>query len=363
MIRELDSGSRVSSLDGLRGIAVLIVFFSHTSGRGMPLSDQLNFHGIGHIGVYLFFVLSSFLLTLQLLKKDLSFKNLTKFYIKRFLRIIPLYYVIVIGVFFIEQYTGGINEKYLNIGGTRSLMLHFSFYQGNSVFWSIVIEMQFYLIVPLIIYLLKQIPKLTIFGLSSLAFLNFILYTSKLISWPSQNEYIELITTNAHGKGGYLDVFICGILAAYFYEKYSAMLNRWNKEIGWGSFFLFALLLFVSVVVISKNFLGIEEVYRDLRYFSIVYGFIFSLFLVSLMLGSPVQRLFSWKPIRFIGIIGFSFYLLHMAIFQCINLTEINPTLKFILAFLFTSLISLISFLSIERGSINLAKKINAYIK
>jgi len=51
----------LSYFDGIRGLAVLIVWLSHSSGRGMPIADFLNFVGIGHIGVMLFFVLSGFL--------------------------------------------------------------------------------------------------------------------------------------------------------------------------------------------------------------------------------------------------------------------------------------------------------------
>ncbi len=48
-------------LDGLRGIAVLFVWMSHSSGRGQALG-WLNLHGVGRLGVYLFFVLSAYLL-------------------------------------------------------------------------------------------------------------------------------------------------------------------------------------------------------------------------------------------------------------------------------------------------------------
>jgi peptidoglycan/LPS O-acetylase OafA/YrhL len=59
---------RIPGLDGLRGIAALIVVLSHTSIRKMYLAPGLDFGGIGKSGVYLFFVLSVMLLTSQMLE-------------------------------------------------------------------------------------------------------------------------------------------------------------------------------------------------------------------------------------------------------------------------------------------------------
>ena len=53
----------VHALDGLRGLAVLMVFLSHTSLSGHRALPFVNFAGTGKMGVFLFFILSSFLLT------------------------------------------------------------------------------------------------------------------------------------------------------------------------------------------------------------------------------------------------------------------------------------------------------------
>ena len=363
MIHELRTESRIAALDGLRGIAVLLVFFSHTSGRGMNLIPQLNFHGIGHIGVYLFFVLSSFLLSVALLKIDFTLKNILRFYVKRAFRIIPLYYLLVTVIFLIEKGVGDMSTNYLHIGDFRSLMLHYSFYQGNSVFWSIVIEMQFYVVVPLIILLLRIIPRLTILGLVFIMGINSLLYTCELIGWPVHLDYIKWVTPNAHGKGTYIDIFICGILVAYLYVNHNNWLSRNKIKLTASSSILFFLLLACTILLVSEKIFSIEQPLRDLRYMSVLYGAIFSLFLLSLCFESKVRKALSWKPLRFIGIIGFSFYLFHMAVFQFLNLFELNSSIKFILALILTSTISTLSFVTIERWSIGFAKKINKYIE
>ena len=55
----------IPALDGLRGLAVLLVLLSHMSLHGINIIEPLDFSGIGKAGVYLFFSLSAFLLTWQ----------------------------------------------------------------------------------------------------------------------------------------------------------------------------------------------------------------------------------------------------------------------------------------------------------
>ena len=90
----------VKSLDGLRGIAVLFVVLSHSSIEGFFSWSPLDFKGIGKTGVYLFFILSAFLLDRQIIFKlrkgqadNLYWLN---YVIRRFLRIYPLFAVALI---------------------------------------------------------------------------------------------------------------------------------------------------------------------------------------------------------------------------------------------------------------------------
>ena len=79
-------------LDGLRALAVSSVLFAHF----FPLKYQLSLP-FGSAGVQLFFVLSGFLITSILLRsKDVKLsKSLKNFYARRFLRIFPLYYLVL----------------------------------------------------------------------------------------------------------------------------------------------------------------------------------------------------------------------------------------------------------------------------
>jgi len=142
-------------LDGVRTIAVLMVVFHHWYTR------PTNFHLSGAMGVGLFFVLSGFLISNILLKQQAAFQSgvagvknqiLKTFYLRRTLRIFPIYYV----------YVGGL--LLLGIGDTREiwgwlvgyaynllLFITNNWYNGYvEHLWSLAIEEQYYLIWPIL---------------------------------------------------------------------------------------------------------------------------------------------------------------------------------------------------------------------
>lgn len=88
------------ALDDLRGIAVMLVLLSHASNVGIHFQYLLNFQKIGKAGVYLFFVLSAYLLDRQIAiafinnkSSKLYWKN---YFVRRFLRIYPLFVIALI---------------------------------------------------------------------------------------------------------------------------------------------------------------------------------------------------------------------------------------------------------------------------
>ncbi len=92
--RSLADTLTIKSLDGLRGLAVLLVLLSHMSNAQMHLLPFLDFSGLGKAGVYLFFSLSAFLLTWQALKQAQQApdpKYWLAYLLRRALRIYPLY--------------------------------------------------------------------------------------------------------------------------------------------------------------------------------------------------------------------------------------------------------------------------------
>lgn len=162
------------NLDGIRFIAALLVILHHASdyrayqGKGLPNYLRPYVGDLGTYGVTLFFVLSGFLIFYLLFseKKWTGDISIRKFYIRRILRIWPLYLgfglVLILGIdlFFSRMHTPvhtpiGENLFYLF---TFSINLQLLFAPLNKgiidLYWSVCIEEQFYLVVP---WLVKKV--------------------------------------------------------------------------------------------------------------------------------------------------------------------------------------------------------------
>jgi len=153
----------IPELDGVRGIAILLVMVYHFGTSTKPgglLGDVL---GLGWIGVDLFFVLSGFLITGILLDPKGSPHYFPYFYIRRVLRIFPLYYLTILLFFnLVLPIAHRFNQlSYISISQQIWYLLYLvNWYGGwgHSIvpfghFWSLCIEEQFYLIWPVLIAL------------------------------------------------------------------------------------------------------------------------------------------------------------------------------------------------------------------
>ncbi|MEO0684493.1 MAG: acyltransferase, partial [Cyanobacteria bacterium J06649_11] len=153
-----DKTRYVKSLDGLRGLAVLIVMLSHTSNTGLLLSEYLDFSLIGKSGVYLFFVLSAYLLDRQIAVflrrpnngKSAYWKN---YFLRRFLRIYPLFVIALIS-YALVSYLGFDTQILL-----ADIVPHLLLQEGKLVFWSIPVEFKYYFISPLIMIFFDRVLK------------------------------------------------------------------------------------------------------------------------------------------------------------------------------------------------------------
>jgi peptidoglycan/LPS O-acetylase OafA/YrhL len=158
----------IPALDGLRGIAVILVMLHHftyyrpTAGVDALIGDVLFF---GWTGVDLFFVLSGFLITGILLDTRDSERYFTTFYARRILRIFPLYYLVLFVAFIVLPKFPAVHPV---LSGQAELppqwpywlyLTNFSIAEGGwvhgwvDVAWSLAIEEQFYLVWPLVIWL------------------------------------------------------------------------------------------------------------------------------------------------------------------------------------------------------------------
>ena len=173
------------NLDGLRFIAFFLVFLQHSLGGEISIDPTLGFLPrflwlslrAGGIGVSFFFVLSGFLIT-YLILREIALKgklDVISFYIRRALRIWPLYYVVITFGFlslpFIKTIIGGLpNTEIGNPLYYYAFLSNFDLIKagGNgmvsiNIAWSIAVEEQFYLLWPLLFFFTKPKHYLFIF--------------------------------------------------------------------------------------------------------------------------------------------------------------------------------------------------------
>ena len=185
---------RYPFLDGFRGIAILFILFRHARdafnlnnifGQYDPISDGIYFKTLaifkydllrcyegvqfiinkikGVIGVEMFFVLSGFLITRSLLTADLSKFALIKFYQRRFFRIYPAYFLLILVsfiVFFRHFELGIVDACYQSTKYLFFLQNYFPVVNPLlSHTWTVVIFEQFYFFCPLVILLVHRLIK------------------------------------------------------------------------------------------------------------------------------------------------------------------------------------------------------------
>jgi peptidoglycan/LPS O-acetylase OafA/YrhL len=181
------SADRDLRLDGLRGLAILLVMLYHTTQYGVaraPLEVAMTVvPSVGWSGVDLFFVLSGFLITGILLEARGRASYFRAFYARRVLRIFPLYYTVLAFFFFVvpnieifaavdhfwypdaerEQiwfWTYLSNLQVVRAGGWQ--------HQALSITWSLAIEEHFYLFWPAVVWLCGERRLLWVCGLTAL---------------------------------------------------------------------------------------------------------------------------------------------------------------------------------------------------
>lgn len=171
------SPSRIPELDGLRGLAILMVVVYHYVGTGPSgppgsmVTSVRRFCGLGWSGVDLFFVLSGFLIGGILLDARDSPHYFRTFYLRRVHRILPIYYVFVVAFAAAAFFSNGHMPPPLVLSplAPRFLPVYLLFLQNifpqlGTIFthqwlaplWSLAVEEQFYLVVPLLI---RYLPR------------------------------------------------------------------------------------------------------------------------------------------------------------------------------------------------------------
>jgi peptidoglycan/LPS O-acetylase OafA/YrhL len=322
---------RIPELDGLRAFAVTAVFLDHTSARLK----------LGWIGVDLFFVLSGFLITGILVRsKNQSFSRyIGEFYARRVRRILPPYIAILVITTLVFGF-GWLANWYLYFGAMNFLL---SFGLGPPtiwLLWSLAVEEQFYLLWPVVIFLMnrKQIGGCAVALLLLAPLLRFLCTSLFRNHWM----IYSLLPFR-------MDTLAAGALIALNRHRFS----RRNAIMG-ATVVLFAGL--GGIIWLAKHQLSGSSntptsnvVVYESTLFIVTGVFLLALFGIG-------KSVLCFAPIRWLGTISYSVYLFHVTAIYLAFRPSIAPTLRPLVGALLTVGYATGMWFLVERPILNFGK-------
>ncbi|WP_228857415.1 acyltransferase family protein [Desulfomarina profundi] len=305
-----------------------------------------GFRGTGMVGVALFFCLSGYLLCLPFAgegSRIVSAEYMKNYFARRFCRILPMYYfVLTAGYFYSQRY-----EDYF-----RSLL----FLQGNSILWTVLQEIHFYTLLPLIFMIHHFIFRGRLTGI--LIFLGG-------VGFAYNHNWLPIHTMYGmeHTMPLYLGVFLVGIMMGYFYQKWDRIKYKDILSLlGHPGVILIMFVLAVSLPELRNFIVGHRVV--ESWVLEGIYPYLTGCLILGLSITerNRVQKFFSHSWLRAVGLISYSVYLLHpvfLDLVKYIFLVYLNIQPNGVVKFLFTLVLvipaSVMTYTYIERPFIRRA--------
>ena len=329
----IKADGRISALDGLRGIASLMVVAYHfgphivrDANSGFVFLHRLP--PLWFEGVDLFFVLSGFLISGILVGARESPRYFQTFYARRLLRIFPLYYLVLLGyglaiaLWRVDTSTR-LFENPLPVWTYATYLQNFAMAASNTFgpiwlagSWSLAIEEQFYLTLPTVI---RRVSDRGLFRIAFVGFVGAPLVRALIQLFkflPPIANYVLLPTR--------VDALAAGVLVMLAMRHRERWVMMHRRGIVWGTVSVF---LVWTLYPYLPNSLAIRLGFIN----SSVTAATFALILLSLLIFpmSVAARLFSTRPMRNFGNMAYSTYLFH-PILLCVAFRFIrgrDPTL------------------------------------
>lgn len=332
-------------LDGIRCLSIVAVMYFHFTGADGRL---------GILGVDLFFILSGFLITTLLLREreNTGKINLKLFWVRRALRIFPIYYgfifaqLVILNAVSIDQAL--VDGFYKNLPAfltfTNNWFVHLSpdtrvvFYHA----WSLAAEEQFYLFWPLLLVLSGATKRV-------IAIPSILILMDILITYLTKNQLLNL-TQNGTAILTSLQPAIClGVIAA--------ILLHHQK-----SFNVLAKLLNSKVTPIFSSVIAVILII--FKFPNLLIHVTLTVFLLSVIFNRDkiTSSILNFQPVIYIGQISYGMYIFHMAAFNAISMM-VFPSLAsnsyqvVSMSFLFTILVASASFYLYEKPFMTLKTK------
>lgn len=347
----LESGPPTTrALDGLRALAALSVLAYHAclSGGLVHTPFGLATHSYWYYlvtGVELFFVLSGFLLFLPYARAMLHgapLPSARRFYQRRALRILPAYLVCLAIIAFLPT---SVHRTPLSVGNlvAHLLFIHDMFPQYNQdlegPFWTLAVEVQFYLILPLLaagiarvvgktrsrwrlIFCLVAIMAFAVLLRKADGLATGLVSSYSLHGWSISSVALVFILLTYGMQGKFIEIFAIGMLCGVIYIitiEDHALSQRAVRWLGAGiTVAAIAVIVFVAIphdhLAEVMFYPGSTRGWAPSIYPLIMGGAYGGLVLGTLLFGGVLRAIFEFRPLRFVGLISFSLYLWHQPI-------------------------------------------------
>jgi peptidoglycan/LPS O-acetylase OafA/YrhL len=306
-------------LDGLRFIAFAFVFLFHGGvpwlelGRMIGTEPSRCFRENGWVGVQIFFILSGYLIVTLLLREEEMYGqvDLKAFWVRRILRIWPLYYLTVAIAFFLLP---GLRGDLGTPGGRAVLGLHLPwflaflgnwsmalispvYFDAQSILWSVCVEEQFYLLVPLFVAFVGKSARVPlVLGLMALS-----VGLRDYLARAGANQLMIQYNTFAQ-----FDTLLSGVLLALSLGTAPRGLPL-GRVLRWGQWPIYA----AAVWVFSRSNLGHGLAWHRTWDFVAIWGVGVALVAVAVTVPGGLRAALAYPRLVGLGKISYGLYMYH----------------------------------------------------
>jgi peptidoglycan/LPS O-acetylase OafA/YrhL len=301
-IPEIFKSNYIPSLNGFRAFSIIGVVICHIFSDNHS-NNLLNksLIGLGSLGVYVFFVISGFLITTLLLKEKCikGSVSLRRFYKRRFIRILPLAYL-YIAVVAILKFAFHFEVPLLAFFGAGLFLINQPTFNTSHYFghyWSLSYEEQFYLIFP---FIFKVDFKVYLRFLIALLFLIILFRHLDLDAWQRSHNYLKIFKYFREFIKKLDGIVIGSLLSIMVFKNRIPLRFIKDKK-------LLINVLFVSALLVL-NVLGVG-IFNNEK--STILSLIIALLIITNIqqTNSFAFNLLNNKAISYIGVMSYSIYI------------------------------------------------------
>ena len=311
-------GERILVLDGIRGLAIVMVLVWHYFSEPLSKSASPFLRSLSHVtlqswsGVDLFFVLSGFLIGGILIDAKGSEHYFRTFYIRRAFRILPIYVVACLAYFPLSRWAlsgfHGVMKPAMPWYVYATFTQNFWLASGRwhvwlSPTWSLAIEEQFYLTLPLLILLVpaKRLWEVATAGVIAVLAFRSIAYLQFQPAWSNVAFYV-LSPFRADG-------LLLGVLAAILVRNPARLTFIRERRL---ALMLAGAALGMILLWFTWKGWGVLSAAMSTAGYSVLAGFYLVLLLLTITSTGRLKQIFSWGVLRWLGTIAYGLYLIHV---------------------------------------------------